>query len=177
MSTILTCGARADVRKMAASGQVAPLRERSVGIGEKGRAAAGIGTGGRVPSNQKESADAAGARAGCDILQKQFPHVFVPKHGEDISFEEWYWKELREGGVLQQYIAQERDERATRRRYRTVARTMDGFQQNNRSDFQLKAAVPLRDYFRWKATDPHFFEDDGNLRSLKRDNPDVVVKV
>lgn len=122
-------------------------------------------------------ADAEGARAAGEILQRQFPNVVVPRHGKDISFEEWYWKELREGGVLQEYLAREKDERAVRGRYRRVAKSMAGFQQNNKSDFQMKAAIPLRDYFRWKAEDPHFFEDDKNLRSLKRDNPDVVVAV
>lgn len=108
-------------------------------------------------------------------LQTAFPNVFVPHLGRDISYEEWYWKELKEGGVLHRYLDMEK--RTSSKRMRAVRRKIDGFEQNNKSDHRLLAAVPAREYFRWKAVDPHFFEDNKNLKSLRRDNPDAAVFV
>jgi hypothetical protein len=85
------------------------------------------------------------------------------------------WKEMREGGYLHQYIARER---ATgRQRIRSVAREMHGFKQNSKSDMRLLASVPAREYFRWKEEDPHFWDDNSNLKSLRRDNPEMAIYV
>lgn len=102
-------------------------------------------------------------------------HIFVPRLGREVRFEDWFWRELREGGYLQKYLASEKHRSASR--LRAVARRMDGWQQNNKSDFRLKAAIPAREYFRWKKEDPDFWSDDRNLRSFKRDNPEAVIHV
>lgn len=104
--------------------------------------------------------------------------IHVPTLGQEMRFEDWYWKELREGGLLHRYVRTEKFQ--TRARLRTVARVMDrrmGAKQDTKSDFRLKAAVPARDFFRWQAEDPHFWADDKNLRSFKRDNPDACIYV
>jgi len=92
-----------------------------------------------------------------------------------VDWEEWMWREMREGGYLKQYLARERH--TSRKRIRRVAKAMHGFKQNNHSEHQLKAAVPMREFFRWKAEDNDFWRDDSNLRSLKRDNPDMAIFV
>jgi hypothetical protein len=107
--------------------------------------------------------------------QGQSPAIFVPRLGKQIPLEQWYWKELREGGMLRRYLQAEKA--LSVRRQRAVAKKMHGFQQNNKSDWRLKAAVPAREFFRWQAEDPDFWSDDNNLRSLKRDNPDMVIHV
>jgi hypothetical protein len=101
--------------------------------------------------------------------------VFAPKFGgrRRESFMDWMVRELKDGGRLKAYLNIEK--RTMQRRIRTVARAMHGFQQNNKSDFRRVATVPGRLYQRWKAEDPDFFADDKNLKSLKRDNPDVCV--
>lgn len=102
-------------------------------------------------------------------------NIFVPKIGREIPFAEWYWRELREGGALDWYLRTEIGE--SRRRMRAVAQQQHGFEQNRKSDFRLLAAVPAREFFRWKNVDPDFWADDKNLRSFKRDNPDACVYV
>jgi hypothetical protein len=184
METILQCGARADVRTSAAQGL---LFSRVAGAGtaegtEGAAAARGFhGTGGRssdegIRISQKVAKSAKGgvldqngmpARGGLTVL--------VPKFGRMERWDEWMWRELREGGRFQRYLDLEK--RRSDARLRAVRRKMDGWQQNNRSDFRLVAAVPAREYFRWKGVDPHFWEDDGNLKSWRRDNPDAFVKV
>lgn len=99
--------------------------------------------------------------------------IFVPKLGKEIPFEDWYFRELREGGFLHRYVQGERYQ--SRQRLRATARQMDGFQQNKKSDFRLLASVPAREFFRWKAVDPHFWDDNKNLKSFKRDNPDACI--
>ena len=101
--------------------------------------------------------------------------IFVPKAGAMVGCEDYFWKELREGGYLHSYLARERAR--TRERYRKVARATAGFQQNNKSDMRVVAHLPLRDFLRWKRTDPDFFKDNKNLKSLKRTNSDHEVKV
>ena len=90
-----------------------------------------------------------------------------------IGLEEWFWRELRDGGYLQEYLR--REKATSHRRLRTVARQMHGRQQNNKSDWRLLAAVPAREYQRWKKEDPHFWDDNNNLRSFRRSNPDACV--
>lgn len=83
------------------------------------------------------------------------------------------WRELREGGYLHEYLR--REKAMSNHRLRAVARRMNGWRQNTRSDFRLVAAVPAREYHRWKKEDADFWLDDNNLRSFRRDNPDAQV--
>lgn len=102
--------------------------------------------------------------------------IFVPTvKGSANCLREWFWRELKDGGFLQRYFS--REKARTPNAIRHVARLMHGFQQNNKSDFQRKATLPAKLYHRWKDVDPNFFDDDNNLRSLKRDNPDLPVFV
>lgn len=130
--------------------------------------------GGKTPSPQ-----AAAPRAGKSGPPKggtlTAPHLFVPKAGAMVGLEEYFWRELREGGVLHEYLRREKGR--TRERYRQVARATRDFKQNNKSDMRVKAQIPLRDFMRWRRIDPDFWRDDKNLRSLKRDNEDCGVRV
>ena len=92
-----------------------------------------------------------------------------------IRWDEFFWREMREGGRLHRYLQRERH--TSVKRLRRVARHMQNFRQNNKSDLRLLAAVPAREFFRWKQEDPDFWADDKNLKSLRRDNPDVCVYV
>jgi hypothetical protein len=101
------------------------------------------------------------------------PAVLIPKHTDLVNWEEWIWRELRDGGRLHAYL--QREKATSNQRLRKVARQMHGARQNNQSDWRLVAAVPAREYQRWKKEDPHFWEDDSNLRSFRRSNPDACV--
>lgn len=102
------------------------------------------------------------------------PQVMVrPKPGAFVGLEEWFWRELREGGVLQRYLAKEVYQHKDR--VRAIGKQYQDFKQNGKSDLELMAAVPARDYHRWRAVDQHFWSDRGNLRSLKRDNPEMTI--
>lgn len=103
------------------------------------------------------------------------PAIFAPTLlNMPQQLQDWYWRELK-GGELLEYLLREKHD--TSQRMRAVKRQMLGFKQNRKSDFQLKAAVPAREFFRWQATDKDFWKDDNNLRSWKRDNEDAVVLV
>ena len=81
---------------------------------------------------------------------------------------EFFEQELREGRLLDTYLRAEKAR--TEQRLRAAARVNQFRKPNPKSEFQLLASVPARDYFRWKAVDPHFWLDNANLRSLRRDN-------
>lgn len=109
--------------------------------------------------------------------RKTGPGVFVPTmRGARDCLMAWFWRELKDGGWLHSYLRREKGVK-TGRDLRRVARLMHGFRQNNKSDFRRLAAIPARLYHRWKTEDEHFWEDDNNLRSLKRDNPDAAIYV
>lgn len=97
------------------------------------------------------------------------------KETKPVDFLKWWRDELRTGGELAEYLRIEKAR--TTERYRAVAKKNWDWKQNNRSDIRKVADIPLRDYFRWIKEDPDFFADNKNLRSLKRDNPDVCVYV
>jgi hypothetical protein len=104
--------------------------------------------------------------------------LFIPTltgAAKRVKLADWYWREIKEGGFLFNYLDSEK--RRMPGAIRMIARVMDGFQQNPQSDFRRLAAVPARLYHRWKGEDEHFFEDDSNLRSLKKDNPDLPIYV
>lgn len=103
------------------------------------------------------------------------PTILVPTKPANQSLEDWMYRELREGGRLHEYLRAERA--LTERRWRRVRASMEGWKNNPRSDWKLLAAVPRRDFHRWQQTDPDFWRDDANLRSLRRDNPDVAIFV
>lgn len=108
------------------------------------------------------------------LMARRSANIFVPTlSGARQSLQEWYWRELKEGGFLNEYLKSEK--RRTPAMVRRVARMMHGFQQNNKSSVRRIADIPARTYLRWKEEDPHFFEDNNNLRSLKRDNPDMPI--
>jgi hypothetical protein len=107
------------------------------------------------------------ARAGFHIVSKRAREM------TPADFRDWMAKATAPGGELHEYVRIEKAR--TTERYRAVAKKMEGFQQNNKSELRRVAEIPLRDYFRWTAEDPDFFADNKNLKSLKRDNPDVKV--
>jgi len=121
------------------------------------------------PSLSAALADLSPTSAAFQIIAKK------AKETTPDDFLKWWRDELRTGGELNEYMRREKAQTAAR--YRAVARKNAGFKQNNKSDIRKVADVPLRDYFRWLREDPDFFADNKNLRSLKRDNPDVCVYV
>jgi hypothetical protein len=82
-------------------------------------------------------------------------------------------KEFKDGGHFSEYVRMEKATAA--QRYRGLAKKMHGFEQNNKSEFRRLADIPARDYYRWLREDPDFWNDNKNLKSLRRDNPDVCV--
>lgn len=102
------------------------------------------------------------------------PAILIPKHrGAGASLPEWFDRELRSGGMLHEYLRVEKA--MTERRWRRIKAHYSGHRPNARSDWKLLAAVPARDFHRWKREDPDFWRDDANLRSLRRDNPDMPI--
>src|SRR5688572_22384646 len=99
------------------------------------------------------------------------PLIFVPRYGREIRFDDWYWKELREGGMLRHYLAREKAQ--TRQRMIRGGRRYRNFRQNNKSELELKAIVDARTFLRWKAQDSHFWEDPSNVKSFVKDNPEA----
>lgn len=95
------------------------------------------------------------------------PTILVPKKNAPPLWRQ-FERELREGGKLKLML--ERERWRTEERIRRVARGWEGRRPNPKSDMRLVATIPARDYMRWRKTDPYFFLDDGNLRSLRRDN-------
>lgn len=85
----------------------------------------------------------------------------------------WAEQELKSGGYLAEYFAKEKATGGERNR--AVRQQFAGRQRHFKGDAELKAIVPAREFFRWRQQDKHFWEDDSNLRSLKRDNPDMLI--
>jgi len=102
--------------------------------------------------------------------------LFLPTLPANVNcVSEWFWRELKDGGMLDLYFR--REKAMMPQVMRMAGRLMHGFKQNPKSDFERKASIPAKLYHRWKNEDEHFFDDDNNLRSLKRDNPDLPIFV
>ena len=110
----------------------------------------------------------ARAEAGAPICAKR-PDIAVLS--KQISFWDWWNRELKDGGFLQRYL--EREKALSFKRLRAVARRTWKRECNKKSDFRLRCVLPAREFFRLRAMDRHFFEDDTNIKNLVRDNPEV----
>ena len=136
---------------------------------------AAVHVGGRPPIlNTKPMSHISRMRKGVEREGVRTPNVFIPAQArKTIKAQEWLDREFREGGFLRKYL----DNEVGRMPHllRQLARRRHGFRQNNRSDLRLLASIPARLYHRLKAMDPHFFDDNQNLKSLRRDNPDACV--
>lgn len=106
-----------------------------------------------------------GRPAGSDAPAGKAPHILVPRFK---TMPRWFERELRTGGLIHNYLERERhnQERACRR----AARDHGTKRPNPKSDFKLVAQIPANLFQRWKKVDKHFWMDDNNLRSLRRDN-------
>ena len=102
------------------------------------------------------------------------PQILV-KGPKQPTFEEWFAKEIKEGGFLDEYLR--REKALSEKRMRAVAMRTHGFKQNNKSDMRRIADVPAREYQRWLNVDPHFWDDNSNLKSWRRSNPDARVYI
>lgn len=103
------------------------------------------------------------------------PQALVKRHRQAQSLRDWWFQEIKEGGFIHNYIGLEKHR--MKDRFRAIARKMGHWRQPTNTDLQLRAAVPARLYHRLKQEDPHFFEDNRNLKNLKRDNPEAFVKL
>lgn len=103
------------------------------------------------------------------------PQVLIKKFRQAQTLRDWWFREIREGGFLHEYVLREKAEMTNR--FRAIGRKLADWRQPTKTDFQLRAAIPARLYHRLKQEDPHFFEDNQNLKNLKRDNPDAFVKL
>lgn len=101
--------------------------------------------------------------------------ILVRKARKRQTSLEFMYNELKEGKFLHRYACKQRHD--AEKRWRNVKRQVHGRQQNNKSEFRAVAHVPFVDFIRWKQVDPHFWEDDSNLKSLKRDIPDAAIYV
>ena len=103
------------------------------------------------------------------------PAIVSPNRKKLINMREWFWKELRDGRILNKYLSRERAR--VDHDIRNVARKVHGTRPNSRSDMELLATIPARLFHRWRQEDPDFWKDDANLKRLKRDNPDLPVYI
>jgi hypothetical protein len=103
------------------------------------------------------------------------PAIIVPQRAKMVNMKEYFWRELRDGGIAKQYL--EREKATIDQQIRRVARRMCGVRANSKSDMELLASIPARLFHRWRQEDPDFWADDSNLKRLKRDNPDLPVYI
>lgn len=132
------------------------------------------------PSGQVSRFKSAGAPppgAGASVVPvakyASVPHILIKRARQREQWQDWIKDAWRDEGLFRRYLRMEKH--TTEQRVRQVGRQMEGWQQNNKSELRLRAAVPMREFMRWKAKDKHFWEDDSNLRSLKRDNPNMHI--
>lgn len=101
------------------------------------------------------------------------PNILVKRHQDKLKLQDWFHRELKEGNSMHEYLRVVRAQ--SDQRFRALAKARHGWQQDNKSGMRLIAQIPLQDYANHKYSDPHFFRDNGNLKSLKRDTPDALV--
>lgn len=74
--------------------------------------------------------------------------------------------------MLRRYL--QREKHLGPQRLRQVAKRNQHFEQNKKSDLELKCVLPAREFFRLRQMDPYFFHDDTNVKNLIRDTPEVT---
>lgn len=108
---------------------------------------------------------------------KGAPYLIVPKARRVIALDEWILQESKPGGKLHNYVMREKAQSVARMRRLAGSLWRRDWKQNNKSDFRVLSHVPVREFLRWRQEDPNFWDDDNNLRSFRRDNPDARVYI
>lgn len=98
--------------------------------------------------------------------------MLVRRFHKQLRYREWLKRELAEGQYLHRYL--QRDKAHAVDRWRAVAMASAGFRPNSKhQDGREIARVPLRDFLRWRKTDPDFWKDDANLKKLAKEDPAI----
>lgn len=96
--------------------------------------------------------------------------ILVPQHSREEKPHEFLRRVTAPGGIVHKALQMERA--TAKARLAHLARKYRNYQPNKKSEHHLRAVMDARTYFRWKQTDPHFFDDDKNLKNFLRDNPE-----
>ena len=97
--------------------------------------------------------------------------ILIPKFGGRGRDGASAARAFRDPKLYANYIA------AEKAKYRGDAQKIfsryKNYQRRAGSELEQECVVPARTYFRWMQVDPHFWEDDANVKKFIKDNPEA----
>lgn len=97
--------------------------------------------------------------------------ILIPKFGGRGRDGASVARALCDPKLHKEYIAAEKAK--YRRQAQKIFQRHKNRERRKGSEFDLEAVIPARTFFRWMQTDPHFWEDDANVKKFIKDNPEV----
>ena len=98
--------------------------------------------------------------------------ILIPKFGGRGRDGASVARAFRDPKLFTEYIAAEKS------KYRGNAQKIFSRYRNHQrrpgAELDLAGVIPARTYFRWMQVDPHFWEDDGNVKRILKDNPEMT---
>jgi hypothetical protein len=98
-------------------------------------------------------------------------HIFIPKFGGRELDGASVARRLRDPEFHKRYVEYEKIE--NRKQARRIFQKYKNRKQKKSSELWMEAVVPARLFYRWKQVDPHFWEDDNNVKRIIKDNPEL----
>jgi|TARA_R100001082_G_scaffold111115_2_gene93457 hypothetical protein len=97
--------------------------------------------------------------------------IFIPKFGGRGRDGASVARTLRDPELHKKYVAFEKIQ--NRRQSQKIFQKYKNRKQLKKSELWMEMVVPARLFYRWQQEDPHFWEDDNNVKRIIKDNPEL----
>jgi len=94
--------------------------------------------------------------------------ILIPKFGRRGQDAARANRAFRDVGMFKKYVDAEKHR--YRRRAQDVFSRYKNYQHNKKAELRLEGVIDARTYMRWQEVDPHFWDDDANVKKFLKDN-------
>lgn len=98
--------------------------------------------------------------------------ILIPKFGGRGRDGASAARAFRDMELYKQYVDAEKQQ--YRKRAQGIFGRYKNYQANKKAELRLTGVVDARTYMRWQQVDPHFWEDDNNVKRILKDNPEMT---
>jgi len=98
--------------------------------------------------------------------------ILIPKFGGRGRDGASAARAFRDPAMFKSYVDAEKHR--YRRRAQDVFSRYKNYQHNKKAELRLMGVIDARTYMRWQEVDPHFWDDDANVKKFIKDNRETT---
>tara|TARA_B110000014_G_C19568667_1_gene303038 strand:+ start:44 stop:364 length:321 start_codon:yes stop_codon:yes gene_type:complete len=98
--------------------------------------------------------------------------ILIPKFGGRGRDGASAARAFRDPAMFKSYVDAEKHK--YRRKAGSIFQRYKNYQANKKAELRLEGVIDARTYMRWQAVDPHFWDDDANVKKFLKDNRETT---